>query len=203
MTPAVDRLQHLSVEDYYDLEESSDSRFDYFEGEVFENSGGTSRHSAVAADLICLLGNHLKGKPCRPFTADQRIRVLTSSYRFHPDVSVFCGEIEYEPDEGDEKSSQRHTATNPTVLFEVLSPNTEGDTRGNKWIHAQFIESLRAFVLLSQDEARAEVYERAAKEEDWRYRLIQGMDEVLSLESIGVSIPLREIFEEALSIPER
>ncbi len=198
MTAAVDKLQYLSVEEYYQLEESSDSRFDYLDGEILENTGGTSRHSAISVDLGTALSIHMKGKPCRPFNADQRIRVLSSTYRFHPDLSVFCGKLEYEDEE---KSPNRHTATNPTVLFEVLSPSTEGNTRGNKWINAQFIESLRAFVLLSQDEPLVEVYERKDLSEQWRYRLIRGMDSALDLESIEVSIPLREIYEEALELP--
>ena len=200
MTVAIDQLKHLSVEDYYALEESSDSHFDYLDGEVFENSGGTSRHSAIGMDLGIALGTQLKGKPCQPFNGDQRIRVKSSTYRFHPDMSVFCGKMEYEEEE---KSPNRHTATNPTVLFEVLSPNNEGDTRGWKWLNAQFIESLRAFVLLSQDESIVEVYERQETEEEWRYRSIRGMESVLEIESIGVAIQLTEIYERAMEMPER
>ncbi len=200
MTVAEDQLKYLSVEAYYELEESSESRFDYLDGEVFENSGGTSRHSAISMDLGAALVGRLKGKPCQPFTADQRIRVKTSTYRFHPDVSVFCGPMEYEEEE---KSPNRHTATNPTALFEVLSPNNEGDTRGSKWLNAQFIESLRAFILLSQDEPIVEVYERQDGDEEWRYRAIRGLDSELVIESIEVSVPLAEIYERALKIPER
>ncbi len=200
MTAAEDQFQYLSVEQYYDLEESSDSRFDYLDGEVFENSGGTSRHSAISMDLGIALGIQLKGKPCQPFTADQRIRVKTSTYRFHPDVSVFCGDMEYEEEE---KSPNRHTATNPTVLFEVLSPNNEGNTRGMKWLNAQFIGSLRVFVLLSQDEPVVEVYERHGDGDEWLYRAIRGMDSTLTIETIEVAIPLRDIYERALSLPDR
>lgn len=199
MTAAADRLKHLSVEEYYRLDESSDSRFDYYNGEVFENSGGTSRHSAIGADLLIALGNQLKGKPCQPFTADQRIRAKTSSYRFHPDLSIICGGIEYE----DDASSNRHTATNPTVLFEILSPSTEGSTRGNKWLNAQFIESLRVFVLLSQDEPIVEIYERRDDSDEWIYRTVRGLDATLNIGTIEVAISMREIYERALAMPER
>ena len=200
MTAAVEKLQFLSVEEYYDLDESSESRFDYLDGEVFENSGGTSRHGAISLDLGSALVVRLKGKPCKPFPADQRIRAKSSTYRFHPDLSVFCNEIEYEEEE---KSPNRHTATNPTVLFEVLSPGNEGSTRGHKWINAQFIESLRAFVLLSQDEPIVEIFERNDEAQQWRYRLIRGLDSELEIDAIDVSVPLREIYERALEMPDR
>lgn len=200
MTAAEDQLLHLSVEEYYELDESSESRFDYLDGEVFENSGGTSRHSAIGADLMISLGIQLRGKPCQPFTADQRIRVKSSSFRFHPDVSVFCSQIEYEEEEG---GRQRHTATNPTVLFEVLSPNNEGSTRGTKWQNAQFIESLQAFVLLSQDEPFVEIFERTDAGEVWTYRVVRGLDASVTIESIDATIPLKDVYERPLSLPER
>lgn len=200
MTVAEDRLQHLSPEEYYELEETSESRFDYLDGEVFENSGGTSRHSAITVDLSIALGPILKGKTCQPFSGDQRIRVNSSTYRFHPDLSVFCGEIKYEEEE---RSPQRHTATNPTALFEVLSPNNEGSTRGTKWLNAQFIESLRAFVLLSQSEPLVELFERENESEDWTYRVVRGLDSVLKIKAIDVEISLKEIYDRALSLPER
>lgn len=199
MTAAEDMLAHMTVDQYYELEESSDSRFDYLDGEVFENSGGTSRHSAITVDLCAALVFHLKGKPCQPYSADQRIRVKTSSYRFHPDVSVICGDIDYE----DEANTNRHTATNPTVLFEVRSPGTEGETRGTKWLNAQFIESLRAFVLLAQDEPLVEIFDREGDGEEWTYRTVRGIDSSLRISSIDVSVPLREIYERALAMPER
>jgi len=46
------------------------------------------------------------------------------------------------------------------VLVEVLSPSTEQEDRGNKWLHYQSILSLQEYVLVSQAEPRVERYRR-------------------------------------------
>ncbi|MBX3190500.1 MAG: Uma2 family endonuclease [Labilithrix sp.] len=52
------------------------------------------------------------------------------------------------------------TITNPTLLVEVLSPSTEHDDRGSKWLHYQQIPSLQECVLVSQSEPLVERHRR-------------------------------------------
>jgi Uma2 family endonuclease len=85
--------------------------------------------------------------------------------------------------------------TNPRVLIEVLSETTEGDDRGSKWSHYQRIESLEEFVLVSQDQARVEIYRRNG--EIWAYRSITSGS--VQLESLGVAVALDQLYENALS----
>ena len=46
--------------------------------------------------------------------------------------------------------------TNPVVIFEVLSPSTEKYDRGSKFQMYRAIESLRDYVLVSEDQVRIE-----------------------------------------------
>lgn len=50
--------------------------------------------------------------------------------------------------------------TNPTVIAEVLSESTERYDRDGKFNAYKQLASLRAYVLVSQDERRVEVYRR-------------------------------------------
>jgi Uma2 family endonuclease len=56
------------------------------------------------------------------------------------------------------------------------------------------IESLKAYVLLSQWSAHVEVYERQA-EGTWLLREAQGLDSQVTIPSIGVVLPLAEVYE--------
>jgi Uma2 family endonuclease len=102
-------------------------------------------------------------------------------------VTVVCGQLATASDDP-------HGVTNPRVLIEVLSETTEGDDRGSKWSHYQRLESLEEFVLVSQDQARVEVYRRSG--EIWTYRSIASGS--VELESLGIAIALDELYENAL-----
>jgi Uma2 family endonuclease len=67
---------------------------------------------------------------------------------------IFCGDIQ-----GD-AADPRRAATNPTVLFEVLSDSTEDYDRGEKFENYKSIPSLEAYVLVHQNARRVEVFSR-------------------------------------------
>lgn len=118
-------------------------------------SGATQEHSARAAAVIGELGNTLDRQSCRVFTCGARVRVIETGLSTYPDVSVVCGTMETAPEDP-------HALTNPIVLVEVLHDSTEAYDRGDKFAHYRRIASLRAYVVVSCDEPRIEVYRRAA-----------------------------------------
>ncbi len=179
----------LTPQEYYLFERKAPEKHEYFAGEVFAMAGSSTNHSKVGSNVLIELGVRLKGKRCSPYNSDQRIKVKSSGLRTYPDVSVFCGKMEY-----DEEDDQRHTATNPTVLFEVLSPSTEGYDRGTKAEHYRRIESLQAYALLGQDDAHVELYERQA-DGSWRLTEARGLDESLRLSVLDLELKLADIYD--------
>ena len=137
--PAI-KDDYISVEEYYRIERTAQERSDYYDGIMFRRAGGTSEHSAIGANLLGALVSGLRGKSCRPFNADQRIKSKDTGLRIYPDASVFCEPLEY-----DEEDSEKHTATNPTALFEVLSESTEAYDRGFKFECFRKCKSLQNF----------------------------------------------------------
>jgi Uma2 family endonuclease len=51
--------------------------------------------------------------------------VLSIGFAGYPDVTLVCDRLERDPDDAS-------TATNPTVVVEILSPSTEEYDRGEK-----------------------------------------------------------------------
>src|SRR5262249_17817223 len=115
-TSARQRFDFLS---YVLLEDESAIKHEFLDGQVWAMAGGSPEHAALIASLTRLLGNQLEGRPCRLFSADLRIRVLETGLATYPDLSVICGKLQL--DSADPKG---HTAINPLVLAEVLSPST-------------------------------------------------------------------------------
>ena len=144
-------IARMTYAEYLAAEAASDIRHEYLNGEVWAMAGGTPEHAALARRGACELRRLLRGKPCRAFSADLRVRIVDTGLSTYPDVSVVCGQLETAPDDKD-------AVTNPIVLVEVLSESTEGYDRGAKAAHYRRIPSLREYVLVSQAEPRIEVH---------------------------------------------
>ena len=86
------------------------------------------------------------------------------------------------------------TASNPTVIIEVLSKSTEAYDRGKKFEHYRQLPSLREYVLVSQD---TPVIERFTRESDdrWVLTTARGLAAVLPLPVIEAELPLAEVYD--------
>jgi Uma2 family endonuclease len=180
--------RHYTLADYLGVEEMSNVRHELLDGQIFAIAGGTPEHAALSAAALVLLGGKLRGGPCRPYSADLRIRVLATGLATYPDAAVICGEVERDP------SSPTHV-TNPRVIVEVLSPSTEAYDRGEKREHYQQIEALREYVLIAQDRRRVEVFVRR-DEGAWEHR-VHASGDAVELPSLGLTFAVDELFDAA------
>ena len=183
------QLRRFTPDEYYRLEAQADHRSEFYDGEIFAMAGGSARHNRTCLNILRHLGNKLDGTPCVPYGSDLKLRVKATGLRTYPDVSVYCGKLELDPDD-----PARQTYMNPTLLAEVLSPSTEQYDRGTKSAHYRRIESLKIILLVSQDEPRVETHMRQP-DGSWSLREYEGMDQVLPLGAIGVELPLAAIYQ--------
>ena len=162
MTASLPQSHHdYTFADYLALERDSEIKHEFDAGEILAMSGGTARHSALAANIVIALGT-TRGPGCTVFQSDMRVRIAATGRATYPDASMVCGPLEY-----DLEDAARTTITNPTLIVEVLSVTTEKGDRGNKWMHYQRIPSLQEYVLVSQD-PRIEVFRRMPSG-SWEY----------------------------------
>jgi Uma2 family endonuclease len=52
------RLHRYTYVDYVALEESSPTKHEYFQGEIYAMAGGSEEHSALAAEVLRALGSY-------------------------------------------------------------------------------------------------------------------------------------------------
>lgn len=175
-------------EEYLRRERDASERHEFYHGEVFAMSGGTPQHSLIISNVNREIGNVLKGKSCRVYDCNLRIRIPRTAHYSYPDVSVICGPMQF-----DALDSRKETATNPTLLVEVLSPSTEAWDRGGKFESYQLIESLQEYVLVASDAARIEVFTRQP-DGRWLYAATRGVEAVARLQSIGVELSHAEVY---------
>ena len=180
------RVAVLTAAEYLAIERIANYRSEYFRGEMFAMAGGSARHSRIKTNILSQLNVRLKGQPCTTYDSDLRIKCPTGLYTY-PDASVICGTLEFD-------DKQNDTVLNPTLLVEVLSNSTEAYDRGKKFDNYRTIPSLREFVLVSQNEPMVHRFQRN-DDESWTMSTISSFDQSATLRSIGVELPLAEIYE--------
>jgi len=183
------RRPWYSFREYLLLEEASNTKHEYQGGQIYAMAGGTPEHAALAVSVSSALSQQLRGRGCRVYSSDLRVRVRETGLATYPDVTVICDQLERDSESAD-------TATNPVVLVEVLSPSTAGYDRGEKLAHYKRIDSLREIVLVYHDEQRLEVWRRSG--DVWTCAKAE-TGETVPLESIGCTLAVDEIYRNELS----
>jgi Uma2 family endonuclease len=181
--------KRYTPQEYYASERAASYKSDYYDGEIFAMAGGTAQHSRIVTNILGELHARLKGKPCSPYDSNLRVTIRATGLQTYPDASVFCDRIQFAPED-----PANTTALNPTVLFEVLSRTTEAYDRGFKADNYRRIESLKSYVLVSQESAHVEVYERQA-EGAWLLREAKGLDSQVTIPSIDVTLKLADVYD--------
>jgi Uma2 family endonuclease len=137
------------------IEDASDERHVLWDGVLYAMAGASLAHYRIEQQLTVALAAALAGAPCEVFTGNARLRPLHTDRFFYADASVFC-----EPPILDTEDS--NALTNPTAVFEVLSPSTERFDRTEKFAVYREMPSVQLIVFLRSDVVSIYRYERAA-----------------------------------------
>lgn len=178
---------HMHTHDeYLAMEKDSETKNEYFKGQIFAMSVGSVNHSRIAVNLMVELGNSLHSASCEPFNSDLRTFINAYDLFTYPDISVICGAPEFYQHRTD-------TITNPIVIFEVLSPSTKDYDRGQKFEFYRSIPSLRDYVIVHQDKVVIEHHHKVGINR-WLLTEYTSLEDTLLLESIGAALPTSRVY---------
>jgi Uma2 family endonuclease len=186
------KLDLVTVDDYLAGELISPIKHEYLGGILYAMAGARNRHNVIAGNTYVALHNRLRGRPCRPFNSDTKIRIrLPTHVRFYyPDASVTC-----RPNPPDDSFQDE-----PAVIVEVLSRRTRRIDEGEKKDAYLTIPSLGVYVLVEQEAAAVVAFRRT--EAGFVREVYEGMEAVIPLGEIGIDLPLAELYETVEFTPE-
>jgi Uma2 family endonuclease len=187
--PLVDQEEVLTTEAYLEWEKVQEIRHEYVDGHVFAMSGASLTHATVSLNAASLLRDHLRGGPCRIFTADVKAKVAAEGPFFYPDVIATCDERD-RPNE--------YFVAHPVLIVEVLSPTTAAFDRGQKFRWYRRIETLREYVLVDTEQRSVECFRRNAQGQWVLYPF--GPEGNIELESLGFRCSIDALYEDT-SVP--
>jgi Uma2 family endonuclease len=186
------RWNLVSVDDYLSGELISPRRHEYLGGVLYATAGASNNHNVIKLNTMAALHTSLRGRPCRPFNSDTKIRIrFNGQIRFYyPDGSVTC-----RPNPpGDSFQDE------PAAILEVLSRGTRRIDEGEKKDVYLTIPSLHIYLLIEQQAPTVVAYRRTKNE--FEREVYQGLDAVIPLPEIGIDLPLADIYETVQFVPE-
>jgi Uma2 family endonuclease len=187
MVALQEHFPQFTPTEYLEWEEQQAFRHEYVDGEVYAMTGGTVNHGEIAANIINILRNHLRGSGCRVLTSDVKIQTLESNSYCYPDVSVTCD---------DRDRSATKFISHPCLIIEVLSPTTEAYDRGDKFALYRRSTTLQDYVLVSTNAMRVDLYQRNERGR-WEILSYDAAD-TIELPSVNLSVPVVQIFEDII-----
>ena len=115
----------LTPEEYIAMERESEMKSEFLNGETFLMGGASERHNLITLNIAGELRQQMKGRPCKVYSNDMRVKIRPTGLYAYPDVIGICDEARFDDE-------QRDTLLNPTVIVEVLSKSTEAYDRGRQ-----------------------------------------------------------------------
>jgi Uma2 family endonuclease len=174
-----------TIPEYLELEAATPQKHEYLGGEIFAMGGASEAHNLIVGNVLSGLHQQLRGKPCRVYPSDLRVKVSSTGLYTYPDVTVVCGKPELE--------QPGETLLNPNVLIEVLSESSEAYDRGKKFEQYRTLASLSDYLLIAQDKPLVEHYSRQSGGR-WLLVAANTLAEHIEIGSIGCSLALAEVY---------
>ena len=175
----------LTPEEYISAERKATLKSEYLSGEIVAMSGASLEHNLITVNTTTSLYNQLIDQGCMVFSSDMRVGIDSGGAYLYPDVSVVCDRPRFEDDVLD-------TLLNPIIVIEVLSPSTEGYDRGEKAERYKKLDSLREYILISQDRYNVEHY--TVEEGIWSVKELNDLNDTLRLTSVEAELPLQQLY---------
>ena len=187
------RYDYMDVDDFEELlaDMPHDERWELIGGRVVKMMVGARwQHNVIIQNLGGALRQRFRAQDsdCRTYTETFYMKAAKLKTSTLADVIVRCGQL----------SEDATSLDDPKVLIEVVSPGSEKRDHVEKWKFYRQIPSLAHYVLVERDRPAIDVLDRSG--DAWAVRrTIEGLDSMLSLPAVQVSVPLREVYEDVFS----
>ena len=186
---AIRKPKVYTFDEYLHREEKSVEKHEFYNGKIIRMPGGTDKHCEISMNIGAAIKFAIRPLPTkfRVYNSDLKIRIDSLDSGVYPDALVICKEPEYWQDRQD-------VIVNPLVIVEVLSPSTQAYDRLGKFELYKELPSFQEYVLVNANKYAVET--RFQEEPNlWRIRHETNIDNSVTLNALGVSISMADIYE--------
>ena len=178
----------MTVKEFYAFTDAcpDEEKWELIEGEPILNAAPSRLHQRILKNLVVFLAS-LERRSGNSWEVLPGLGVrISETSRPEPDLVIL-------PREGFSLDPQGRDRGDIVIAFEILSPSTEA--RDLRWKRAAYtsLPSLTHYVVIAQDAVDVVVF---ARESGFAERRLDSLSEFVELPSLGVSLPLAEIYRD-------
>ena len=170
----------MTPEEFLAWEATQEPRWEFDGNQPVAMTGGTDAHAAIQVNVIAALKNALRGRHCYARGSEIKIEI-GSEYRY-PDAFVSCTPV----------ARDSMVATDPVVVFEVLSESTAKADRTTTLKEYCSLSSVQRGILLEQDQAFATIVTRT--EAGWSLGMLDASG-TLAMPEIGIEVAMSDLYD--------
>lgn len=185
--------QKLTVEEYLALEEKSEVRHEFYNGETYAMAGTTTAHNLLVDNVKDILKRQLRPRGCQVYSENIKVEVIRGIYLPYPDVVATCHPFDQRPDQ--------YVIRQPRLLIEVLSKSTAYHDRGFKWQRYRKMSSLWYYMLVDQYSTTVELYSRIEETDEWINTIYEKPEDVIVLPRLNAELNVGAIYADIELIP--
>jgi Uma2 family endonuclease len=179
---------YLTREEFLEFQERSSTPYEYINGVIRQIIGPSVAHCIVTQNLCDAIRARLRGRRCKTFSSGPRLN-----------MTLDCDEVIYRPDlfvACENSGGCQDCTQTPKLVVEVVSPSTQDIDKREKLANYRRVPSLDEYVVAAQKCVELTIYRRA---ENWAPDVVNSLHAAAELRSLGLSIPLVEIYERVFS----
>ncbi|MGC2236922.1 MAG: Uma2 family endonuclease [Pyrinomonadaceae bacterium] len=185
------KKQIYTLEEYLELDHESEEKIEFWDGHIFTLAGASPNHNQIQFNALLALGNQLRGKGCRIFPSDMRVKVPGYLPYRYPDLSALCGEAKFE------KLGNQELFVNPSLIVEILSESTEVFDRSYKFTYYKSIESFTEYLLIAQDRPHVSQFVKQS-DNSWLNHEFNAVEDKFRVESLDCKLELSELYQDVV-----
>ena len=187
---AIPFSKYVSISDYLELESTSKEKHEYYQGEIFAMAGGSLAHNRMVRNALSSIDNFLKDKGCEVFPSHLKVHVKTESAFVYPDLTIICNGPQF-------YENRKDIITNPVIIIEVLSPDTRGFDRSDKFALYRAIPSLKEYLLIDSTKVHLEKFVKKSFNE-WVLSEYKSFTDKIEIATINFETKLAEFYRNVL-----
>jgi Uma2 family endonuclease len=179
--------KYYTPEEYLALEETSEDKNEYRQGEIIPMVGATTNHNQIAGNFYRRFPLTINNQDY--YTYMETVRLWLSDYSIYtyPDVMVIKGQPLYQ-------GNSQSNVINPLIIVEVLSNSTQAYDRGDKFKFYRSLPTFQEYILIEQSSYSVERYYKQ-KDDQWLIDFVTGENAVLQLVSVDWQISLQDLYQ--------
>jgi Uma2 family endonuclease len=183
-------IKPMTLDEFLRWDDGTETHYELIGGFPVAMAPPAAAHRILATRLVSRIDAALASRrPCNAQGEAGIIRPDLADTYFEADIAATCERHEF----------GQQALGEPFLIVEILSPSTERHDRRTKLPVYRQIATVQEILFLASDGLYAELHRRSGAQ--WITDILRGADARLALASVGIEIPLAELYD-GIAMPD-